>query len=145
MTGGTCVLKSLVSVVMDSETYAGGAHPSSAAWSYLFDLDSGEFISPTQFAQDPEGFRRAVADILEEQVEDMDREERAVLWPDYQDTLARWDRAAVQFHPDWLTVRFSPYELGPFALGELAFTVPYDRVTGPLGESGLRKLGISLA
>ena len=54
----------LVSVRVDQCSYTGGAHPNRYTSSYLFDLRIGQFIDPTQLADDPAAFQCGAAELL---------------------------------------------------------------------------------
>ena len=41
-----------------------GAHPNRYTSSFLFDLESGQFINPIQIAENPESFRTGAADLI---------------------------------------------------------------------------------
>lgn len=135
----------VLSVRMDSSTYAGGAHPMTAAAGYLFDLDAGEFISPAALGRDPDAFRQAVAELLTERAEAESEEVRAGYWPDYRDILAHWDQAAVLLDREGMEVVFSPYALGPYALGEVSFHLPFRDLAELLGREGLARVGLAAA
>ena len=44
----------ILNVRVSGSSYAGGAHPNRCDVGYLFDLRSGQFIDPTQIAENPE-------------------------------------------------------------------------------------------
>lgn len=97
---------SIISACLVRETWTGGAHPNHYKRSYLFDLASGQFIDPTQLAEDPEAFRTGAAALLLEKAEA--HEGREVFWQDYADVIARWNESAVQFAEDGMHVIYSP-------------------------------------
>src|SRR5699024_2514605 len=131
----------IVSVRMDNTCYSGGAHPNSYTNSYLFDLATGQFIDPIQVADDPETFRAGAAEKLVEQAEARE-EDLPGYWPDYRDILERWNEGAALFGPEGLTVVYSPYELGPYAMGAVELAVPYGELADLLGPGGLERLGL---
>lgn len=131
----------IVSVRMDNTSYSGGAHPNSYTNSYLFDLATGQFIDPIQVADDPETFRAGAADLLVEAAEARE-EDLLGYWPDYRGILERWNEGAALFGPEGLTVVYSPYELGPYAMGAVELAVPYGELADLLGPGGLERLGL---
>lgn len=114
-------------------SYTGGAHPNSYADSYLFDLRIGQFIDPTQVAEDPEAFRAGAAELLLEKAEA--HGERESFWKDYADVIARWNEGTVQFTGEGMRVIYSPYELGPYSVGEVELLLTYEELTPLLGAA----------
>lgn len=128
----------IISVRLHRSSYTGGAHPNRYTASYLFDLASGQFIDPTQIADDPEAFRTGGAELLLKKAES--HAERNAFWEDYPDVIARWNEGAVQFSEEGMTVTYSPYEMGPYSIGEVEFSLSWDELSPLLGESGLARL-----
>lgn len=128
----------IISVCLHRSSYTGGAHPNRYTASYLFDLASGQFIDPTQIADDPEAFRAGAAELLLEKAEV--HEKKDAFWQDYPDVLARWNESAVQFSEEGMTVTYSPYEMGPYSIGEVRFSLSWDDISPLTGESGLARL-----
>ena len=125
----------IVSVRMDNTSYSGGAHPNSYTNSYLFDLATGQFIDPIQVADDPEAFRAGAAELLVEAAEARE-EDLPGYWVDYRDIIGRWNEGAALFGPEGMTVVFSTYELGPYAMGGRGADGALRRVRGPAGPRG---------
>lgn len=128
----------IISVRLHRSSYTGGAHPNRYTASYLFDLASGQFIDPTQIADDPEAFRTGGAELLLKKAES--HAEKNAFWEDYPDVIARWNEGAVQFSEEGMTVTYSPYEMGPYSIGEVEFSLSWDELSPLLGESGLARL-----
>lgn len=143
LTASVAQVGRVLSVRLDSSTYAGGAHPMTAAAGYLFDLDTGEFFAPAALGEDPAAFRQGVAALLTAKAEAEPEEVRAGYWPSYRDVLSRWDRAAVVLSPEGMEVTFSLYELGPYALGEVRFALSFGELAELLGPGGLAKVGLT--
>ena len=122
--------------------HLGGAHGNSGTSSYLFDLSLGRFVDPLQIADDPETFRTEAAELRIAEAES-DAENLPGYWSDYRDIISRWNEGAVIFDRTGMTVVYSPYEIGPFAMGTVELTLSYDELAPLLGEGGLRKLGVS--
>ena len=133
----------LVSVGYDSYLFAGGPHPTTSYFSYLFDLDRGAFIDPTEMADDPELLRATVTDLIADEIDGMDPELRGGLFEDYISTVSQWNSYSVRLTEEAMTVTFSAYALGPYALGALSFTIPYEEIRTALGSGGLAKLGLA--
>lgn len=130
---------SIVSLCLDRSSYTGGAHPNTYTVSYLFDLEAGQFIDITQLAEDPEAFRAGAAELLVEKAEQ--HAERACFWEDCDSVIARWNEAGLAFDGQGLTVIFSPYELAPYASGEITFHLSWEELEPLLGPGGMERLG----
>lgn len=137
------IVGQVISVRLDNYSYYGGAHPNQYAVGLLFDLDTGRTVDPTQLADDPESFRTGVAELLVIKADSMGEEYVSGYWADYRDILARWNEAAVLFGEGGMVVHYSPYEIGPYAMGELELTVSYNELGPLLGSGGMEKLGLA--
>lgn len=128
----------IVSAVLRRGSYTGGAHPNQYAASYLFDLGAGQFIDPTQIAEDPEAFRTGAAALLLEKAEA--HPEREAFWQDYADILAHWNEGTVRFDEEGMWVIYSPYGLGPYAIGEVELHLSWEELEPLIGPSGMARL-----
>lgn len=131
---------SFVSVVYDSYSFTGGAHPNSHAFSYLFDMEKGAFVDPSEIADDPELLRATVTDLILDQINGMDQEMRDGLFENYPSVVSQWNNHCVELREEGLLVTFSAYDIGPYAMGALGFDIPYTSITGALGEGGADRL-----
>ena len=129
----------IVSVRVDTASYTGGAHPNSYSAGYLFDLAAGQFIDPTQIAEDPEAFRAGAAALLLEKADG--HPEQDAFWQDYADILAHWNEGTVRFNEEGMEVIYSPYELGPYAIGEVELSLGWEELEPLIGPSGMERLG----
>lgn len=129
----------IISAVLRRSSYTGGAHPNRYAASYLFDLAAGQFIDPTQVADDPEAFRTGAADLLLEKA--AAHEDRDAFWQDYAGILAHWNEGTVQFNGEGMRVIYSPYELGPYVIGEVELLLSWEELEPLIGPSGMARLG----
>ena len=131
---------SFVSVVYDSYAFTGGAHANSHSFSYLFDMEKGTFVDPSEIADDPELLRATVTDLVLDQINGMEQEMRDGLFESYPDIVSQWNDHCVALRENGLTVTFSAYEIGPYAMGALSFDIPYASITDALGEGGADRL-----
>lgn len=129
----------IISVCLHRYTWTGGAHPNRYTSSYLFDLSAGQFIDPTQLAEDPEAFRAGAAALLLEKAAAHENHEE--FWEDHAAVIDRWNEGTVQFSEEGMRVVYSPYEIGPYSIGETEFLLNWDELAPLLGESGLARLG----
>jgi len=133
----------VISVRADNYNYFGGAHPKRHSASFIFDLGTGQFVDPAALADDPAAFQRNVAMLLIGKVEE-DAELLANCWTDYADTLFGWnEEAAVFISGDGVTVHYSPYDLAPYAVGDVEFTFSWQELALLLGRGGMDKLGLT--
>lgn len=132
----------IVSVRVDNSRYAGGAHPSSYTSSYLFDLSVGQFIDAAQIAEDPIAFQIGAAELLVEKAEGMGEDYTAGYWENYRDIIQTWNEGTVLFSQEGMTVIYSAYELGPYAMGAVELFAGYDELAELLGPGGLAHLGV---
>lgn len=135
----------LVSVSGLYSIYTGGAHPNSIFMSWNFDLDAGEFFEP-EILDESGDFRDFVQKELvlqaREKAEEADTALEDFYWVDYENTLTEWPSYAVSFDAQGMTVGFSPYELGAYALGPQVFQLPYETLRPHLGQHGKALLGL---
>ena len=129
-----------VSICYDSYSYTGGAHPNARCFSYLFDMDRGVFVDATEIADDPELLRATVTDLILDQINGMDQEIRDGLFENYPSVVSQWNDRCVVLGEDGMTVTFSAYDIGPYAMGALSVEIPYASITTALGEGGAEKL-----
>lgn len=131
----------LVSVRLDAAGFTGGAHPNSYTSSLLFDLGTGQFIDPTQIAEDPEAFRTGAAALLLEQAEALDQ--RSEFWPEYAEIIASWNEGTVLFDQEGMLAVFSHYVLGPYSMGTVELRLDYGQLADLVGAGGMARLGIA--
>ena len=106
-------------------SYRGGAHGIMTVSQLVFDAKTGALLSEADFFAP--GYEAPVAALLKEAVE------RALAFDEELESLADPDLVAPNgnFSADaeGLTWVFQPYEIGPYALGVVAATVPWDQLT----------------
>ena len=133
----------IMSVIVDGYFYGGGAHPYVYTQSYTFDLKLGQFIDPAQIGDDPETFRLKAAELLVAKADALGEDYTAGYWDDYAEIISHWNDAAVLFDEKGMTVTFSVYELGPYAMGPVELFVTYEELAEAIGAGGLEHLGVS--
>lgn len=137
----------LISIAAVCYSYTGGAHPNHTELGWIFDLDTGSFISPASLAMDGQSFQEAVtAEIIRQakivaQSYQMDPAEYFL--GNYESVVADWPSYAVSFNENGMTVSFSPYELACYAAGSQTFTIGYDFLLPYLSDEGLTLLGLA--
>ena len=133
----------ILTVRVDGYYYGGGAHPYVYTDSHTFDLSVGQFVDPTQIGDDPESFRVKAAALLVAQAESLGEDYTSGYWNDYAEIISRWNEATVWFDSRGMTVIFSAYELGPYAMGPVELFLTYAELADVIGEGGLTHLGVA--
>lgn len=129
----------ILSVCLRRGSYTGGAHPNSYVSGYLFDLASGQFIlEPSQLADDPAAFQAGAAELL---LEKADRDGPGGYWEDYQDIIRGGTGGATLFDEAGMRVVYAPYELGPYAIGEVELRLDWEELAPLLGPECMARLG----
>jgi len=65
-------------------------------------------------------------------------------WSDYADIIARWNEGTVLFDEEGMLAVYSPYLLGPYAMGEVELRLGYDELAELIGPGGLERLGVEM-
>lgn len=132
----------ILTVFANGYFYGGGAHPHAYVDSYTFDLTVGQFIDPAQIGDDPEAFRVQAAALLVAQAESLGEDYTSGYWDDYAEIISNWNDTTVLFDETGMTVIFSAYELGPYAMGPVELQLTYEELAGVIGQGGLERLGV---
>ncbi len=135
----------IISIRLDWSAYTGGAHPNYGVISMTYDLAAGQFIDPIQISDDPLWFQQEVSDLLITKAEELGESYTGSYWSDYKTTICRWNQGAAVFDGDGLTVIYSPYDLGPYAMGSVELHASYDEIGRFLGDGGRAALGLATA
>ena len=103
------IVGSILSISYDRYSFTGGSHSNVDYSSYLFDLERGNFLDPTELADDPELLRATVTDLLLDQIAGEGLEE--MYFEGYVSTVSQWNSYCVRLSETEMTVVFSPYVL----------------------------------
>lgn len=142
-TSASCTLTGqIISVRLDNSSYTGGAHPNRYTESLLFDLDAGQFTDPVELTDNPATFLEGTAELLLEKAEAHPAYE--FFWQDYTDLIARWNEGTVLFDSEGMEVLYSPYEIAPYAMGEVELRLSWEELAELIGPGGLARLGVEL-
>lgn len=125
----------VISVIEMNSEYSGGAHGNYGYTGYTFDVESGRLLALADILKDADGFREAaVKDILQK----LEETYGDGLFPDYADAVRdTWSR---EEGPNWyldasgITFLFNPYEVGPYAMGDVRVTLPYEKFVSYIKE-----------
>lgn len=133
----------ILTVFVNGYFYSGGVHPYVYTDSYTFDLTVGQFIDPAQIGDDPEAFRVQAAALLVVKAESLGEEYTSGYWDDYAEIISNWNDTTVLFDDTGMTVIFSAYELGPYAMGPVELQLTYEELADVIGQGGLEHLGVA--
>lgn len=128
----------LLSIYASAYIHTGGAHPTNGFATWNYDLNEGEFLQYSDFTDDEEAFRAAIANEILTQIDEEGFVEG--LFEDYEASVRALSDADVYFYADGMIVCFPEYILGPHSAGLQIFTVPYHRIAGLLSERSERLL-----
>lgn len=115
---------SIISISCLYDEYFGGAHGLYGTWGTTFDVQTGERLSFWDLTGNREEFAKKT---LEYCLELAKKEHEDMLFESYEATI----RGVWETEPNWyldgagITIVFTPYEIGPFAMGEAHLTLPY--------------------
>lgn len=134
----------IISVCMRRFSYTGGAHPNSYVLGWLFDLASGQFVlDPSQLADDPQAFHDSAAELLIEKADsNLPGSRPGEYWDDYQDIIRDSQCGVTLFDEEGMRVLYAPYELGPYAIGEVELRLDWEELAPLLGEECLTRFGV---
>lgn len=115
---------SVISIKSFHYDFAGGAHGNYGSVGATFDAKTGAVLSFWDLAKDKKAFAEAT---LENCLTQVSAEYGDGLYVDYEEII----RDVWAEEPNWyldgtgITVIFTPYEIGPYAMGEVYVTLPY--------------------
>ncbi len=126
----------VVSLVEQNSEYTGGAHGNYGSSGVNFDAETGELLTLSDLLTDEEGFRERAE---EELIRKLTAAYSDELFPDYEDTILKMWESGFNWYLDGagITFIFQPYEIGPYALGEVCVTLPYQEMEAYLEPSCL--------
>ena len=128
---GTRVDSSIISIKSFHYDSTGGAHPNYGTVGATFDAKTGFRLSFWDLAADKDAFAETTLNSCLEQVT---AEYGEGLYIDYEETIRKvWEE-----EPNWyldevgVNIIFTPYEIGPYAMGEVTVLLPYEEFSGLL-------------
>lgn len=136
----------IISLVELHSDYTGGAHGNYGFTGYTFDARSGTLLDILDILKDAGGFREASVNYITKYLK---AEYADGLFPEYEETIEGiWSRDE---GPNWyldaagITFIFNPYEIGPFAMGEVRVTLPYEEFSSFIKEEYMDLSGAGMA
>ena len=118
----------VVSLRMTYSEYSGGVHGMYAYGGATFAVESGAELELADILTDADGFRKAAVDYISDALYE---EYGDVLWPEYKEcirtTFAEGGNLNWYLDGTGIVFTYSPYELGPYAMGAPEVTLPYEK------------------
>ena len=117
----------VMSVKGNSYDYEGGAHGYGAEWGTTIDLKSGAELSLSQLAEDAPGFVNKVLEVVLESLST--RQEQDELFDAYESYVEQHiEETNWYLDAAGIVLVYTPYEIGPYASGNITVRVLYDDV-----------------
>lgn len=128
----------VLSVNGSSYDYYGGAHGYWYDWGITIDLQSGAELELSRMAQDPPGFWNKAMELVLSELGNRTEE----LYEDYE-SYVKEDLESTDWYLDAAGIElvFTPYEIGPYASGNIVVCIPYEEVAAYLKPEYLAPQG----
>lgn len=118
----TFLSKSLLSILENTYTYTGGAHPNSVTEAHTFSLEDGSELSLIHFftgskEEIEKGLKNYIIKEIEKTPDDF--------FPDAVDTVRKMPLDTFHFYikKEGIVIFFNPYEISPYARGLVEFKI----------------------
>ena len=128
----------VLSLYGSESCYAGGAHPSHESISVTYDLTTGKVLLLSDLLNPG----CTAADLTPLVIEILDAiSQEQYLYSDYTATVEERFGQGLDVEDGWylsnegLCIFFSPYEIAPYATGEVKATIPYEKLNGLLRDA----------
>ena len=137
----------LLSIVGTAYYNHGGAHPSSSARVWNYDLTTGEFLDYDDLtggdADLSATLTSTIADAVFAQIDEQDLAGDNYYFDEYEDTVKDVEtNAYIYFEEGNMVVDYDTYALAPYAAGPQIFNIPLDTVKDCLSEHMQELLGL---
>lgn len=110
--------------------FSGGAHGNYAFYSYNLNLATGEAVTLTDVIKQEQ--LNSLSDAATSKIlEDKNASSLAEAGL-FEDTLLILPEQDFYITPGYLVLQFDPYEIGPYAMGEIEIKIPFHKLTGLL-------------
>ena len=109
-------------------SYTGGAHDNAAIVGHTYDSQTGEELQLTDVVSDPDALYEYLLDFLQNGGCDglFDGWEETVRQEVFGETVDGYTyKLQWTLTPDGMNVYFSPYDIGPWAMGTITVSIPY--------------------
>lgn len=119
----------VLSVNGSNYDFSGGAHGYGYDWGITIDLQSGAKLELSRLAQDPSGFWNKAIEVVLSELGNRTEE----LYEDYE-SYVKENLESTDWYLDAAGIEmvFTPYEIGPYASGNIVVCIPYEEVASYL-------------
>lgn len=118
---------SVLSVKVNYYGYEGGAHGYGAEWGTTIDLKNGAELALSQLAKDAPDFMNKVLEVVLDSLSA--RQEQDELFDAYESYVEQHiEETSWYLDAAGIVLVYTPYEIGPYASGNIAVRVPYGEV-----------------
>ncbi len=108
-----------------TSVYRGGAHDDTGVWGDVIDLESGQSLALEDLAEDAPGFFDCLTEYVLERLDGRKED----LFEDYAPYVREnIKKAGWYLDGEGIVIVYVPYEIGPYASGNIEVSVPYDEV-----------------
>ena len=127
--------KNAMSYIVYAYSYNGGAHGDEGEYAMVFDLNTGDIISESDYFIP--GYESELSQMLSAHLRE------AFLDPaDYESLFMKDIESNGNFmvSDNGVSFIYSPYEIGPHSLGTIKVTIPWEEISGILKESPTKRV-----
>ena len=124
-----CNTKDLVSVLVESYSYTGGAHGLTTCYGKNYDVKNKKFVKYEDVFCD--GFEEELAGLIDEKLSNPEEGEDYGLFPFYKDSLTDIFTPGFEtfyFTEDGITFIYGEYLIAPYASGNIFVEIPYEEL-----------------
>lgn len=118
-----------LSFYYDTYTYTGGAHGTTIRKSNTFNLKTGREVPLSAFFNNPVTYKRRVLKYITEQAEERENQNPGMFFEDYKSLMRKYfNENSYYLSPEGLVIYYGQYDIAPYAVGIVEFTIPYEEV-----------------
>ncbi len=139
-----CANQNILSICDYEEGYAGGAHGYHVYSGTNFDAKTGEKLAIADVVKEEEAFYKKAGEYIDTYLQE---EYSDGLFPDCQETIDdMWTKEDLCwfFTASGITIVFNEYEIGPYAMGIVFVSLPYEEFADELKEEYVSNQAIGL-
>lgn len=117
-----------------SYSYTGGAHGNYGSYGHVYDVETGAKLELYDVLSTQDGFREAANEYI---CKELEEEYGEGLFPEYGESLSfMWENAFFNWYMSGtgIVLIFNPYEIGPYAMGQVTVELPYSEFASFIKE-----------
>jgi|AGTN01.1.fsa_nt_gi Protein of unknown function (DUF3298). len=121
--------KGILSMYRDYYEYLGGAHPTTTRSSDTYDLKTGRVLPLQSFFPRGCDYVEKLIKEIRAQAEKNFAENPGIYFDNYPELILKYfNSESFYISPNGLTIYYQQYDLGPYAVGILEFTISFDKL-----------------